>query len=138
MLLTLACKCVCLFALCLPLGAAVLSNPSCKLFATFYSALVSYRRWLINLFQEKKEKMLEEQQFLQEELDLTLNCAERYRDNYISWDHRCWLVNHFMFDKMNWLEEELNCTNDWLWTHVSDNCVYHFRQHLLKNLSRSW
>ena len=85
-----------------------------------------------------KAEMLDTEQFIQEELELTLLCAERYRDNYITWDQRCWLVDNFMLDKILWLEKELNCIKDWLWTHVSDNSVYHFRQHLLKRLVASW
>ena len=96
------------------------------------------RRWLIKQLQEKKEKMVETQEFLQEELDLTLVCAERYCDNYTAWDQRCWVVDNFMCDKVKWLEKELISIKDWLWSHVSDNCVYHFRQHLLKTLSSNW
>ncbi|XP_028411200.1 protein prenyltransferase alpha subunit repeat-containing protein 1-like [Dendronephthya gigantea] len=95
----------------------------------------SHRRWLINLLQRLQEKLLKTPQFCQQELELSLLCADRYRDNYITWDHRCWVVENFMLDKITWFEEELNSTKNWLWSHVSDNCVYHFREQLLKKLA---
>lgn len=108
----------------------------CQIFGVI--ALYHFRRWLINLLQERKCQILETKQFIQDELDLALLCAEKYPDNYVTWNQRCWLVDYFMFDKALWLEKELTSMQDWLWTHVSDHCVYHFRQYLLGKLTVFW
>ncbi|XP_046861277.1 protein prenyltransferase alpha subunit repeat-containing protein 1-B-like [Xenia sp. Carnegie-2017] len=95
----------------------------------------THRRWLLKRghLQWKYLKTVD----IQKEFELTLACAERYPCNYVSWDHRCWLSGYFVQGDVTWLETELISTKDWLWRHVSDNCVYHYRQHVLKLLLES-
>lgn len=62
----------------------------------------------------------------------------KYFSNYHAWSYRMWLLQKILYDqgipleqKLLVLESEVNCTDAWMNTQVSDYCGHHYRHKLL-------
>lgn len=109
--------------------------------------------WLIK-FILRKEILSEE--FIRNELRISLDAASRYHCNYFSWSHRYWIIKHLSPTSINVkilnlnlteivpnifffqvLKNELQTTKQWLESHISDYSCFHYRQTLFSFIYNS-
>lgn len=102
----------------------------------------AYRRWLIKkiIMKYAANKSQVPTNLLQDELMVINMASEKSQNNYHSWNHRIWCIEHIAnlypnFDNIIFFE--LNYTKDWISKHVSEHSGYHYRQYLIKLLKES-
>lgn len=109
----------------------LLRKPKC-------ASLFNYREWLLNsLFQINKTISF---QLVDHELVVTLNAASRYARNYYAWSHRAWIFTFYLTNTNNSqyinkkIIEDLQITESWIESHVSDYSCFQHRQFLFGTL----
>lgn len=97
----------------------------------------AYRRWLLSRILSKLDfdnaRMLEN--ILITELEITEIAAEKAQNNYHAWNHRMWSFD-IIRNKCDLIQEfinnELQFSTTWMFSHVSEYSSYHYRSFLYK------
>ncbi|XP_075231397.1 protein prenyltransferase alpha subunit repeat-containing protein tempura [Lycorma delicatula] len=94
----------------------------------------SYRKWLIkNLLKDFPA----DPGLISNEFHVCEIAADRYPNNYYTWNHRIWCLSQFPSDSLkslNLFVSEWMSSQKWITTHVSDHSGFQYRQHLLLKL----
>ncbi|XP_018574719.1 protein prenyltransferase alpha subunit repeat-containing protein 1-B isoform X2 [Anoplophora glabripennis] len=97
----------------------------------------SYRRWLLKRILTKisENDLHAPLSLLQNELMVVHMASEKSPNNYHSWSHRIWCMENIAACSPSIgdiVYSELNYSQEWINTHVSEHSGYHYRQYLLK------
>lgn len=93
----------------------------------------SYRKWLLNLSIKKFNDL----RFFNNENVICEKTAQRYPNNYHSWNYRIWCMEklwQLQPEMQNLIFSELKFSRDWITSHISEYTGYYYRQFLLDNL----
>jgi len=89
-----------------------------------------HRHWLLNqLATTASDAELNE--LINNELRVSLDTASKYQRNYYAWSHRIWVMDDLCKRKIDMLNFDLNITEHWIQTHISDYSGFQYRQYLL-------
>lgn len=92
----------------------------------------SYRKWLIkNLLKDFPA----DPGLITNEFHVCEIAADRYPNNYYTWNHRIWCVDQFPNDSLkslNLFVSEWMNSRKWVSMHVSDHSGFQYRQHLMQ------
>ncbi|GBN17251.1 Protein prenyltransferase alpha subunit repeat-containing protein 1 [Araneus ventricosus] len=95
------------------------------------SPVYAHRKWVLLEWFRGKISPCSLQQVVDHEFRLCSRVANLYPNNYYAWCHRSWLIKEMCLNCHKIVSEELTCMEQWVSTHVSDHCGFHYRQYLL-------
>lgn len=98
----------------------------------------SYRKWLLKgiLINEIHDNIRIDN-LMNEELLICNMAAQKSQNNYHAWCHRIWCLENILNACSNIegvLIHELNYSESWISSHVSEHTGFHYRQHVLSRV----
>lgn len=72
---------------------------------------------------------------IEHEFMVCTQVAARYPNNYHAWCHRMWVIQNILKYCLKAVDRELEETENWVSTHVSDHSGFQYRQFLINSIS---
>ncbi|KAG8197591.1 hypothetical protein JTE90_021321 [Oedothorax gibbosus] len=98
------------------------------------SPVYAHRKWVLLKLMKSNMSSCAIHQVVEHEIGLCTRFANTYPNNYYAWCHRSWVLTHMDGLQHKTVSDELERTEKWASTHVSDHCGLHYRQFLLSCL----
>lgn len=98
----------------------------------------AYRKWIImRLLKQDNITVDYKTNLLNDEFAITEFTAYRSPNNYHAWSHRIWSIESIGIKFLSsFLDNQLDFSLNWIYSHVSEHAGYHYRQYLFNHVRR--